>query len=426
VEKKLYAALDESVWHATLGNGLNIYVDQKSDYHKQFAFFATNYGGMNMRFRLKGEDWQDTPAGVAHFLEHKMFDTEDGNALQILAANGVDPNAFTSSDITGYYFEGSEKFEENLRTLLSFVSVPWFTKESVDKEQGIIGQEIRMGEDDPGLVAFYDMLSGLYAHNPIRVRVAGSVESIAEITAETLYHCHGAFYTPVNMVLCVAGNVDPEEVVQIAKEVLPEQAAPEVETDYGLTEPEYAVCPVTEKRMEVSAPLFELGFKGTPAAQGSRLRQRLVGNLAADAFFGPSSPLYSRLYETGLINNSFGGCYEDAPECAFFAVNGESKAPGEVRDFLLEEAARISREGLDEKLWEKQKKAAYGIAVRQLNSLENTCIEMAQAHFLGEDFLDFPALYHSIQKEEAEQMIAQWCTAQRASLSIIWPKEETK
>jgi len=426
VEKKYYPALDECVWHATLKNGLHIYVNQKNSYSKQFAFFATNYGGMNMRFRLKGEDWQETPAGVAHFLEHKMFDTEDGNALQILAANGVDPNAFTSSDITGYYFEGSEHFEENLRTLLSFVSIPWFTKESVDKEQGIIGQEIRMGEDDPGLTAFYDMLSGLYAHNPIRVRVAGTVESIAEITAETLYHCHKAFYAPGNMVLCVAGNVEPEEVVRIASEVLAENAAPEVETDYGAAEPENALCSVSEKRMEVSAPIFELGFKGAAAEEGNRLRQRLTGNLAADAFWGPSSPLYSELYEQGLINNSFGGCYEDAPGCAFFAVNGESKDPAAVRDRLLEEAERIAREGLDPELWERQKKAAYGIAVRQLNSLENTCIEMAQAHFLGEDFLDFPALYQSIRKEEAEQMIARWCTAARASLAIIWPKEETK
>lgn len=424
MEKKYYAALDECVFHAALENGLHIYVDQKASYSKQFAFFATDYGGMNMRFRLKGEDWQETPPGVAHFLEHKMFDTEDGNALQILAANGVDPNAFTSSDITGYYFEGSEHFEENLRTLLSFVSVPWFTPESVDKEQGIIAQEIRMGEDDPGLAAFYDMLCGLYAHSPIRVRVAGTVESIAQITAQTLYLCHKAFYAPRNMVLCVAGDVEPEKVVAIAREILTEQAAPEVETDYGPAEPETALCALSEKRMEVSAPIFELGFKGAAAERGMRLHQRLVGNLAADAFFGPSSPLYSRLYEKGLINNSFGGCYEDAPGCAFFAVNGESKAPCEVRDLLLEEAERIAREGLDPELWERQKKAAYGIAVRQLNSLENTCIELAQAHFLGEEFLDFPARYQSIQKEEAEQMIAQWCTPERASLAIVRPKEE--
>ena len=426
MDKRHYPLLDENIWHTVLENGLHIYVDQKPGYNKQFAFFATNYGGMNMRFRVGEGPWKDTPAGVAHFLEHKMFDTEDGNALQILAANGVDPNAFTSSDITGYYFEGSDYFEENLRTLLSFVSIPWFTEESVNKEQGIIAQEIRMVEDDPGSEIFYSMLSGLYEHNPIRTKVAGTVESISEITAETLYDCHKAFYVPGNMVLCVAGNVDPDIVERIASETLPATPAPEVQTDFGAEEGINAVRSFDEKVMAVSAPLFQIGFKGIPAKEGERLRQQLIGTLAADAFFGPSSPLYSRMYDSGLINNSFGGGYEDGPHCAYLEVGGESKAPHRIRELLLEEAARISREGLDSALWERQKKAAYGISVRQLNSLENICIETAQAHFLGEDFLCFPELYKSIEKEDAEKMIAEGCTAERATLSVIRPKEEEK
>ena len=148
MEQKHYPRVGEKLYHQVLENGLHIYVDPKPEYGKYYAFFATNYGGMDVRFRLDGQ-WHDTPEGVAHFLEHKMFDTEDGNALQDLAANGASPNAFTSNAITGYYFECTEKFEDNLKTLLSFVSIPWFTPESVDKEQGIIGQEIRMVEDDP-------------------------------------------------------------------------------------------------------------------------------------------------------------------------------------------------------------------------------------------------------------------------------------
>ena len=165
--KKEYPRIGESLYHGELVNGLHVYVDVKPEFSKSYAFFATNYGGMDMRFQLNGE-WHDTPAGVAHFLEHKMFDTKDGNALQDLAANGASPNAFTSSAITGYYFESTEKFEENLKILLSFVSEPWFTPESVDKEQGIIGQEIRMIEDDPENQVFYGMMETLYVHNPIR------------------------------------------------------------------------------------------------------------------------------------------------------------------------------------------------------------------------------------------------------------------
>jgi len=414
--------LDETIWHTVLENGLHIYVDSKPEYAKQFAFFATNYGGMNMRFREQGGVWQGTPAGVAHFLEHKMFDTEEGDAMQKMAANGADPNAFTSFDITGYYFESTENFTENLRTLLSFVSVPWFTKESVDKEQGIIGQEIRMVEDNPHSEVFYNMLRGLYANSPIRVNVAGTVESIAEITAETLYKCHKAFYNPGNMVLCVAGSVDPEEVAAIAAEILPKTAEPVIETDWGEEEGPAVVKSLIEKEMAVSAPLFEIGFKGAPAESGKRLRQVLVGNLVADVLFSASAPLYSKLYESGLINNSFEGGYEDAPGCAYLCVGGESKEPEKVRDLLLTEAARIAREGIDDALWERQKKASYGASVRKLNSMENICIESAQTHFLGEDFMEFPKLYSDIQKEDAEKMIAQWCIPERTTLSIIWPK----
>ena len=187
---KQYPQIGETLYHTELENGLHIYVDVKPEFSKSYAFFATHYGGMDMRYYFDG-GWQETPAGVAHFLEHKMFDTKDGNALQDLAANGASPNAFTSIDITGYYFESTEKFEENLRTLLSFVSVPWFTKESVDKEQGIIGQEIRMVEDDPGNQVFYGMLEALYAHNPIRISIAGTVESIADITWRAMWTLTG-------------------------------------------------------------------------------------------------------------------------------------------------------------------------------------------------------------------------------------------
>ena len=423
MEEKYYEALGERVFHTRLENGLPVYVDPRPDYAKQFAFFCTHYGGMNMRFRERGGAWQDTPAGVAHFLEHKMFDTRDGNALQILAANGASPNAFTSSSITGYYFSSTQKFEENLKTLLSFVSQPWFTPESVDKEQGIIGQEIRMGDDDPNIEVFYGLMRCMYAHNPIRVNIAGTVESIAEITADTLYTCHRAFYNPQNMVLWVAGSVDPAQVTAVAREILPPTAEPAVETDFGPEEGMEVFAAQAEKEMAVSAPLFQLGFKGEPPKRGEDQRQQLLGSLVCDVLTGPSSPLYTRLYEEGLINNSFEAGYESEPGCAFLSVGGESRQPEKVRDAILAEAVRAAREGLDEKLWERQKKARYGAMVRKLNSLENLCIEGAQAHFSGEDFLEFPARFRSIRKEDAEDMIRGWITPERTALSVIRPKE---
>ena len=279
MEQVNFSRVGEKMYHQVLENGLNVFVFPKPEFQKGYAFFATNYGGMDMRFCLDGE-WHQTPAGVAHYLEHKMFDTREGNALQELAANGASPNAFTSSAITGYYFESTEKFEENLRILLSFVSIPWFTQESVDKEQGIIGQEIRMVEDDPDNQVFFSLMECLYDHHPIQVSIAGTQESISHITADTLYACHKAFYCPGNMVLTAAGDVDPERICAIAREILPKDPGGSIRRDYGGEEPENAARPLKELRMEVSTPIFQLGFKADNVPDGpERLRQRFAVEL---------------------------------------------------------------------------------------------------------------------------------------------------
>lgn len=421
---KQYPQIGETLYHTELENGLHIYVDVKPEFSKSYAFFATHYGGMDMRYYFDG-GWQETPAGVAHFLEHKMFDTKDGNALQDLAANGASPNAFTSIDITGYYFESTEKFEENLRTLLSFVSVPWFTKESVDKEQGIIGQEIRMVEDDPGNQVFYGMLEALYARNPIRISIAGTVESIADITADTLYTCHAAFYNPGNMVLCVAGNVDPDRVQEIAQEILPAKGVTNIPRDYGEAENTRVFRPETVREMAVSTPIFQLGWKADPSPEGEEhMRRQFLGELCCEAVFGSSSPLYARLYSQGLVNQNFSYGFEAYPGCAFLTAGGECKDPWALRDAIAEEARRLEAEGIDQGLWERLKKAAYGNRVRGLNSFENICIGLAQSHFSGEEFFRFPEVFESITKADVERCISEWMTPERTALSVVKPKGE--
>ena len=425
MEKLEFARVGETMYHEKLANGLNVFVFPKPDFQKGYAFFATNYGGNDMRFCLDGE-WHDTPAGVAHYLEHKMFDTREGNALQELAANGASPNAFTSNDITGYYFDSTEKFEENLRILLSFVSVPWFTQESVDKERGIIGQEIGMYDDDPDWKVYINLMTALYEHHPIRVNVAGSVESIAKITPETLYACHKAFYDPANMVLCVAGPVDPERICDLAREILPKEAGPIAARDYGGKEKPEAARTLIEERMEVSAPLFQLGWKGDAPVDGeARLRQELVGELALEALLGNSTPLYARLYREGLINQSFAYGYESSPGCAFLIAGGESRDPEAVRMAVADERDRIGREGVDKALWERVKKGVYGSKVRGLNSFERLCVGQAQSFFAGSHFLRFSEVFDSITKEEAEELIDNWVTEKRAALSVVRAKEGT-
>ncbi len=426
MEELNFARVGERMYRETLENGLTVFVFPKPGFRKGYAFFAANYGGMDVRFRLDGT-WRDTPAGVAHYLEHKMFDTEDGNALQDLAANGASPNAFTSNAITGYYFESTEKFEENLRILLSFVSVPYFTKESVDKEQGIIGQEIGMMEDSPEWMVYTNLTKALYASHPVRLSVAGSVESISHITADTLYACHKAFYDPANMALCVAGDVVPGKICDIAREILPKAPGPVAEKDYGSPEKPEASRHAVEQRMEVSTPIFMLGWKGDAPEWGEdSLRMELLGELALEALLGSSSPLYARLYREGLINQEFYYTCELYPKCAFLCAGGESKDPEAVGKAVLEEAGRISKEGIEPELWERLKKGVYGNRVRQLNSFERQCVAQAQGFFAGYDYLEFPRLYASMEREEARALIARWVTGERSALSVIRPRAEAK
>lgn len=426
MDTKTYERVGETLHHAVLPNGLHVYVDVKPDFQKSYAFFATNYGGMDMRFWLDG-DWLDTPAGVAHYLEHKTFDTRDGNAMQELAALGASPNAFTSTAITGYYFECTDHVEECLKILLSFVSVPWYTQESVDKEQGIIGQEIRMSDDEPDSEVFYGMLEGLYAHSPIRTHILGTVDSIARITADTLNLCHRAFYDPGNMVLCVAGNVDPERIAAIAAEVLPGEGHGPVERDYGAPEPAKAIQRDWSKEMEVATTLFQLGFKDSPPARGEDwLRWEVTGDLACEALLGTSSPLYAQLYDRGLVNESFGYGCEAYPGVAFLSAGGESRDPEAVRAAVLAEAERIGREGVDDGLFLRLKRALYGASVRSLNSFENLCVGQAEAHFRGYDYLRFPDQYEKITKEDVEEFIRRVVTESKSTLAVVRPKGGAK
>ena len=421
MKQTFYERIGEAVCRETLPNGLRINIVPKRDYAKSYAFFATRYGGMDTRFCLNGK-WLDTPAGIAHYLEHKMFDTKEGNALQELAKNGAEPNAFTSNAITGYYFDSTTHFEENLEILLSFVSVPYFTEESVAKEQGIIGQEIRMIEDNPDWQIYTRMMKALYAASTARTSIAGTVESISHITAETLYDCHKAFYTPSNMVLTVVGNVDPVYVVDIARRILPREGGPAIPRDYG-TEPAQVAEKETKLAMEVSCPQFLTGFKCTPAEDGEGyMRQSLIGDMACDILLGDSSPLYLRLYDRGLINTSFGGAYEMMPGVAYLYAGGDSKDARAVTAEIQKEAKRLVEEGIDEDFYQRVRRASFGSNLRGLNSFENIAVSLSEGYFHGYDPFRFPQVFDTITKDDITAFLRENLTADRAVLSEIVPK----
>ena len=422
MNQKFYERIGERVHRQTLPNGLQICTVPKPGYAKKYAFFATRYGGMDTRFQLDGK-WLDTPAGIAHYLEHKMFDTEEGNALQELAKNGAEPNAFTSNAMTGYYFDSTQHFEENLKILLSFVSIPYFTKESVDKEQGIIGQEIRMIEDNPDWQIYTRMLQALYQKSTARTSVAGTVESISHITAETLYDCHKAFYTPSNMILTVVGDVEPERVAEIAESILPKTSGPVIPRDYG-EEPEEICQKRTRQTMEVSSPQFLTAYKCRPSAGGADdMRTNVIGDLACDLLLGESSPLYLRLYDKGLINGSFGGSFEMMPGVAYLYAGGDSKQAETVAEEIQKEANRLVREGIDEAFYQRIKRASFGANLRGLNSFENIAVSLTEGYFQGYDPFTFPQVYDSVTQEDILNFLRDNIREDRAVLSEIVPKE---
>ena len=418
-----YPGVGETLYSAVLDNGLEIRIVPKKDFSTFYAAFAANYGGACRRFRVDGQEL-DTPAGVAHYLEHKMFDLPNGdNALNILSANGADPNAFTSSGTTCYYFQCTEGFEENLRMLLHFVSTPYFTDETVQKEQGIIAQEIRMGEDNPGLAIYYNLLRMLYAHHPIRDRVAGTVESIAEITAETLYTCHRVFYAPSNMILCVEGDVDPEAVCRIAEEVLPKEKAPVPTADFGEAEELLPAERFHTEAMEVSAPQFLIGAKLSPGLTGSAAqRQRLVAALALRMLCGSSSPFYTRLYADGTLNMDFDYEVDASAGTLTFILGGESKTPETVLREFSAEVRRIAEKGFDEGTFTRARRASLGARLRALEDFDNVCVSLAMDHFDGYCSFDSFDLLDGITAEDCRRFVAEELAPERLALSVITPK----
>lgn len=381
MNERIFPGLGEKIYEDTLPNGLRIKVVPKRGFARSYAFFATDYGSMDTRFRLDGKDYV-SPDGVAHYLEHKMFDMPDGNALQKMSQTGARPNAFTSYNITAYHFSCTSMFEENFRTLLQFVSQGYFTQESVEKERGIIAQEIKMYADNPASRVDENLFCAMYRNHPIRVPVAGTVESIQDITAQTLIDCHRAFYDPSNMVLCVVGDVDPRQIHDIALEILPKVPGGASERDYGEKEPAAPNQHTITQEMEVSMPMFSVGFKGAEVPKGpQRLRQEIIGDLAGEILCGESSRLYQEMYESGLIDPGFGVSYSLVRELSMLCLGGDSENPQAVLDAVLQEAQRVVKEGVDEELFLRLKRSAVGRRIRGLDSFEGLVLPSGPVGF---------------------------------------------
>ena len=418
---KPYPHLGETVYEEKLSNGLLARVITKPGFAKTYAFLAVDYGSMDTAFCLGGKEYR-SPQGVAHYLEHKMFDMPDCDVMQLFSQYGGSPNAFTSYDITAYYVECTDHVKENLELLLRFVSTPYFTPESVEKERGIIAQEIRMYEDSADSCVYENLFAAAYAHHPIRNSIAGTVESIGEITDRTLYDCYGAFYTPVNMMLCVVGDVDPEMVFRTAEALVPKREEILPQRDYGQVETMEPGQKRVERTMEVSMPMFALGFKTEPAAYGTdSMAQEIVGDLAAEVLMGESSLLYTELYEENLIDSGFSCGYEGLKGVSLLSASGDSRDPDAVYAAILQEAQRICREGVDEALFLRLKRSALGRRMRDLDGFESICYRTCAYHFEGVDYFAFPEIFRSVTMEQVADFLERTVCQERAAISLIWP-----
>lgn len=419
-----YPELCDRFFEHQLENGLIIRVIPRPGFAKKLAFLATDFGSIDSRFRLNGKD-HHVPDGIAHYLEHKMFDLPEGGAMEQFALHAGSNNAFTNYSMTAYYVECTSEFEENLKILLRMVTTPYFTEQSVEKERGIIAQEIRMYEDSADSVVEENLLRILYPDHPVSIPIAGTVESIGEITAQTLYDCHKAFYDCSNMLLCVIGDVDCETVVRLAKQYTPPKSGVQVERDHGSEAALQGHAGRIEKRMEVSMPTFSVGFPCKKVERGENtIRTEIIGDLAAEVLIGESSRLYQRLYEQNLIDSDFSAGFEQIKGVGFLELSGDSEDPDAVIAAALEEAGKLADDGIDREQFERLRRSMIGRRTRELDSFDGVCYRMSAYFFDGAEYFDYVRLIKEIKAEEVEQFLREVVKEETMAVSVILPKQE--
>ena len=402
-------------------SGLRILLYPKNENNSTYAVFGTRYGSVDTTFRVDGEELFSVPEGIAHYLEHKLFESEDGDAFSRYAKTGASANAYTSFDSTCYLFSCSDHFEESLEILLDFVQKPYFTEETVKKEQGIIGQEIRMYDDDPQWRVMFNLLGSLYHHHPVRIDIAGTVESIAQITPESLYRCYRTFYNLHNMVLCVAGKMDIDRVLAICDRLLIPSRPQKIERIFE-KEPLEVVRSRTEQKLSVAMPMFQLGFKEPAGDARVSDEDSAATDVLLEALASDSSPLFRRLLDAGLISEaSFGYEYFEGTGYASVIFSGDSKDPDRTAEEIKKEIRSIRENGLSDEAFERARKSIYGRSVAALNSVENIANSMAAMAFSGRDLFRYLDCVANLTKEDVLRRLDVQLRPEYSALSIILP-----
>lgn len=357
--------------------GTEVYMLPMKGWSSAVAQFTARFGSQDNSFLSNGKRIE-IPDGTAHYLEHKLFESEEKNTFSLFAQTGASCNAGTSFDYTQYYFSCADKFRQNLDILLGFVSEPYFTEENVEKERGIIGQEITMYRDNPSWRMFTNLLEGLYSVNPIRNDIAGTAESIAKITPQTLYDCYNAFYSPSNMFLCAAGNFDPDEVVEVCESRLKNTAQFKVETT-PYDEPYEINKKVMRLQMPVAKPMFEIGFKRNAVYNEEEISDYIYYNILFDMIFGNSSEFYEQMRINGILNDEWTVGVFNGRGHFFLTARGEAEQPELVFATMMTYIRKMQKEPPSRELFERVKKATYGSLVKEFTDVRSVCNTLTES-----------------------------------------------
>lgn len=411
--------LRERLYEIDHSSGLKIFVMPKANYKSTYAVFGTKYGSIDTCFKRSDQkEYTRVPEGIAHFLEHKLFESEELDAFTRYAETGASANAFTSFDKTCYLFQCSDRFADSLKILLDFVTHPYFTKETVEKEQGIIGQEITMYYDVPGWMSTFNLLRCLYKNHPVRIDIAGTVESISQITDKLLYDCYHTFYNLNNMALAVVGNVTPEEVIKVCDEMLKKSEDVTIERVFD-EEPRDIVKSYEEYHIAVSMPVFSFGYKEACKTPQRTVQETVEMEILLEILAGETSNLYSALFEKGLINSTFSKEYFTGNGYEAVIFEGESTDAKAVAQAIKEEVARLRKEGISDPAFESARRSLYGREIMSYNVTDDVANAIIGCYFAGYSIFDPLEVYKNVKKEDVEKLLSEKLDEKYSALSVV-------
>ncbi len=411
--------LGEGYYSIDHKSGLKIFVYPKPEYASAYAVFGTKYGSIDTRFkRSDREEFTEIPAGTAHFLEHKLFESEELDAFQRYAKTGAAANAYTSFDRTCYLFSCTGHFKENFEILLDFVRHPYFTEETVKKEQGIIGQEIDMYKDSPEWECLFNLLECLYHKHPVKIDIAGTKDSIAEITAEMLFSCYETFYNLSNMALAVAGKTTVEEVLEVADRLLEAGEYVTVERAFEREE-DSIVKNYVEEKLPVGTPVFSLGYKETFFNESCTLQEEIAVSLLLDIIAGQISPLYKELLDEGLVNGTFSTEFFNGHNYGVTIFSGESANPESVARKINACINELKKNGVTEEQFETVRKKQYGKTVRAFTDIDTVANGLIVSHFENEELFSEFEVIKSLELDFVNELLKKIFNEDKAALSVI-------